>query len=92
LKNGLTSAQIVALEVNAIISKYEKEREIAMTQPLTAGELAIAESLLTNIREAQTKLWDLSQELEAVLGCAVDTTRDMEGETIASILERNELI
>jgi hypothetical protein len=68
------------------------ERKIAMAKQISQSERAHAEKLLEQARKAQTKLWDLSLDLEKILRCAVDTNNDLENETIDSIIERNEEI
>jgi hypothetical protein len=59
---------------------------------LTSQERFAAETLLRMCCTAQTELWNRSQDLEQILGCAVDTTLDLENETLDSILKRNEPI
>lgn len=63
-----------------------------MNKPLTSRERSAAVILLNMAATAQLQLWDRAKELEEILGCAVDTTVDLENETVASILQRNEPI
>lgn len=60
------------------------------TKKLTTQERFRAEILLGMCRTAQIELWARSQEMEEILGCAVNTTLDLEDETLDSILKRNE--
>jgi hypothetical protein len=59
---------------------------------LTSKERFRAKILLRMCRTAQTELWNRSLDLEKILGCAVDTTLDLENETLATILKRNRTI
>jgi hypothetical protein len=60
---------------------------------LSASQRTYAEAIYSQLQRAQTLMWDLSNELERVIGCAVDTTRDLaNGDDLDSILERNEAI
>lgn len=63
-----------------------------MSNTLTQAQRVAAENILDICADLQTELWDRSQELEKILGCAVDTTRDLGGENIDTILERDEVI
>lgn len=51
-----------------------------------------AETIYSAMVAAQSELWRLSMELETIIGCAVDTTRDLQGEDLDSIIERDEVI
>lgn len=59
---------------------------------LSASERSQAEAIYSQLQDAQTRLWDLSHELETIIGCAVDTTNDLNGDDLDSIIERNEAI
>jgi len=63
-----------------------------MSNVLTQAQLTAAENLLAVCADLQTELWNNSLELEKILGCAVDTTRDLQEETITAILDRDDEI
>lgn len=50
-----------------------------MANTLTPANRAQAEAIFERMAAAQTQLWDLSHELEKLIGCAVDTTEDLLG-------------
>lgn len=62
------------------------------SKKLTSADSFRAVILLGMCSTAQTQLWERAKELEKILGCAVNTTLDLENETVASILKRNEPI
>lgn len=63
-----------------------------MANRLTASKRAEAEILLKECRDAQTLLWDKSLELEVIIGCAVDTTDDLESYSLSDIMRANKPI
>lgn len=63
-----------------------------MANQLSPAEQQEAERLLAICAEHQTRLWETSLDLEQILGCAVDTTRDLLGESIEDILLRDTTI
>jgi hypothetical protein len=62
------------------------------SKKLTSADRFRAVILLRMCRTAQSELWNRSLDLEKILGCAVDTTLDLENETLATILKRNQPI
>jgi hypothetical protein len=62
------------------------------SKKLTSADSFRAVILLRMCSTAQTELWNRSKELEKILGCAVNTTLDLEGETIDAILNRDEAV
>jgi hypothetical protein len=63
-----------------------------MSNTLTTAQRDTAANVLAICAALQTELWNNSMELENILGCAVDTTLDLEEQTIDSILERDDVI
>lgn len=63
-----------------------------MANQLTDEDFDEAQSLYRRMAAAQTKLWELSLELEGVIGCAVDTTEDFNVVDLHHFIEKNEAI
>ena len=63
-----------------------------MANTLTAEDRKLAETLLGYARDYQTQLWNVSFQIEQLLGCAVDTNKDLKNDSIDLILERDEAI
>lgn len=51
----------------------------------TAAKRLEAELLLSRVAELQHEFWDMSFELEKMLGCEVDTNLDLSGYTVADL-------
>ena len=63
-----------------------------MANTLTDEQYEEARSLLVQMRNAQTKLWNLSLELEEIIGCAVDTTEDFYVVDLQYFIDKNQPI
>lgn len=54
---------------------------------MTKEQRKQAEALLELAQEAQTTLWKILGELEELTSLEIDSTQDMQGQTIASLLD-----
>lgn len=73
-------------------AKLRRDIGNGRTPKLSASERSQAETIYSKMQDAQTCLWNLSQELEEIIGCAVDTTLDLQANDLDSIIERDEPI
>jgi hypothetical protein len=66
-----------------------KDDTYGTPRTLTPDEISEAETILRVMRDAQTTLWEESFKLERLLNFDIDTTDDLEDETIETLIERN---
>jgi hypothetical protein len=61
-----------------------------MAEELTDEQRDEAQSLYRQMAAVQSKLWALSQELEELIGCAVDTTEDLQDRNLDYFIDKDE--
>ena len=63
-----------------------------MANTLTDEQFDEAQDVYRSMAELQRKLWEKSRELEEIIGCAVDTSFDLEAHTLEYFIDLDEPI
>ena len=61
-----------------------------MANTLTPEQRSNAEAMYAQMRAAQDTLWEVSNDLEKLIGCAVDTTEDLQGYDLQDFIDKDE--